>query len=59
MFFEAEPPKSDQDLKLSDCDEIWYPGVSEGADFKNRIHLYVESFFRGLQLVFEAPCPFP
>ena len=47
-FLGAEPPKSDRKLKLSDFDEIWYPGVFEGADFKNRIHFYVESFFRGL-----------
>ena len=47
-FLGAEPPKSDRKLKLSDFDEIWYPGVFEGADFKNRIHFYVESFFRCL-----------
>ena len=37
MFLGAEPPKRDRKLKLSDFDEIWYPGVFEGADFKNRI----------------------
>ena len=40
-FLGAEPPKSDRKLKLSDFDEIWYPGVFEGADFKNRIHFPV------------------
>ena len=40
MFFGGGPPKSDRKLKLSDFDEIWYPGVFEGADFKNRIHFY-------------------
>ena len=45
MFFGGGAPKSDRKLKLSDFDEIWYPGVFEGADFKNRIHFYVESFF--------------
>ena len=48
MFFGGGAPKSDRKLKLSDFDKIWYPGVFEGADFKNRIHFYVESFFRGL-----------
>ena len=33
---------------LSDFDEIWYMGVFEGADFKNRIHFLVESFSGGL-----------
>ena len=47
-FLGAEPPKSDRKLKLSDFHEIWYPGVSEGADFKNRISFYVDSLFRGL-----------
>ena len=33
--------------KLSDfLNEILYPGVFEGADFKNRIHSNVNSFFR-------------
>ena len=31
---------------LPDFDEIWYMGVFEGADFKNRIHFFVESFSR-------------
>ena len=44
MFF----GKSGRKLKLFDFDEIWFPGVFEGADFKNRIHFYVESFFKGL-----------
>ena len=47
-FLGAGPPKSDRKLKLSDFDEIWYPGVFEGADFKNRIHFFVESFSWGL-----------
>ena len=47
MFFGAESPKSDRKLKLSDFDEIWYPGVFEGADFKNRIHFHGEPFFSG------------
>ena len=46
-FFGGGAPKSDRKLKLSDFDEIWYPGVFEGADFKNRIHFYVESFVGG------------
>ena len=46
FFLGAEPPKSDRKLKLSDFDEIWYPGVFDGPDFKTRIHSYVESFFR-------------
>ena len=33
---------------LSDFDEIWYMGVLEGADFKNRIYFFVESFSGGL-----------
>ena len=37
VFWGAGPPKSNRKLKLSDFDEIWYPGVFEGADFKNRI----------------------
>ena len=48
VFWGAEPPKSDWKLKLSDFNEICYPGVFEGADFKNDIHFYVESCFRGL-----------
>ena len=48
MFFGGGPPKSDRKLKLSDFDEIWYPGVFEGADFKNRILFIVESFSGGL-----------
>ena len=28
---------------LSDIEEIWYLGVFEGADFKNRIHFSVNS----------------
>ena len=38
MFFGGGAPKSDRKLKLSDFGEIWYPGVFEGADFKNRTH---------------------
>ena len=48
FFFGGGPPKSDRKLMLFDFDEIWYPGVFEGADFKNRIRFYLESFFRGL-----------
>ena len=33
---------------LSDFDEIWYIGVFEGADFKNRIYFYVRTFPTGL-----------
>ena len=47
-FLGAEPPKSDRKMKLSDFEEIWYLGVFEGANFKNCIHFYVESLFRGL-----------
>ena len=50
-FLGAEPPKSDRKLKLSDFDEIWYPGVFEGADFRNCIHFYVESFCRWMSVV--------
>ena len=41
MFFGGGAPKIDRKLKLSDFDEIWYPGVFEGADFKNGIHFVV------------------
>ena len=55
MFLGVEPPKSDRKLKLSDFDEIWYPGVFEGADFKNRIHFHVESFVGSLIVGFWGP----
>ena len=54
-FLGAEPPKSDRKLKLSDFDEIWYPGVFEGADFKNRIHFYVGIIFSRSVVGFWGP----
>ena len=47
-FFGAGPQKMTEIESLSDFDEIWYPGVFEGADFKNRILFYAESFFSSL-----------
>ena len=34
---------------------VW--GVFEGADFKNRIHFFVESIFGGLKWVLGSPVP--
>ena len=47
-FLGVGPPKSDGKLKLSDFDENGYPGVFDVADFKNRIHFYVEPLSGGL-----------
>ena len=47
VFWGWVPQKMTEIESLSDFDEIWYPGVVEGADFKNRIHFYVESFVGG------------
>ena len=49
MFFGGRSPKNDRKLKLSDFDEIWYPEVFEGADFKNGVHFVVESFSERLE----------
>ena len=61
-FLGVKPPKSDRKLKLSDFDEIWYPGVFEGADFKNRLiftwnhFLGSESWFLGSPVLLPKSC---
>ena len=41
-------PKSDRKLKLSDFDEIWFPRLFDGTDFKNGINFVVTSLLGAL-----------
>ena len=56
-FWEWVPPKSDRKPKLSDFDEIWYWGVSEGADFKNRLKILVRTIFGQKTSTENQSCP--